>query len=104
MWAIYIMDSWVGSGRDEVPLLEEADLQIQLPCSDLSFELEHPRIVEVLEPATYLSFTAAEDRTRGNVDTVDIHGHFIRLVSLRRKVVAYVDLCPPLKPAKLTNL
>lgn len=92
MWAIYIMDSWVGGGVDEVTLLNEADLQIQLPCSDLSFELQHPCIVEVLEPDSYLSFTTAEDRTRGNVDAVDIHGHFIRLVGLRRKVMVYVNI------------
>lgn len=102
MWAIYIMESWVGDGGDRVSLLNEADLQIQLPCSDLSFELQHPCIVEVLEPGSYLSFTTAADRTRGNVDSVDIHGHFIRLVSLRRKVMGYVDFLSSPAPS-LTN-
>lgn len=87
MWSIYIMDSWVGSGVDELTLLDEIDLKIQLPCSDVRFERQEPCITETLSPGTHLCFVSAEDHRRGEVERVGIHGHFIRLVSLRRKVL-----------------
>lgn len=87
MWSIYIMDSWVGSGVDELTLINEADVRIQLPCSDQSFESQQSCIVEALQPGTYLPFISAEDRLQGSVQELDLQGHFIRLVSLRRKVL-----------------
>ncbi|CAN8100995.1 unnamed protein product [Discula destructiva] len=84
------MDSWVGGGIDELTLLDEAAIEIQLPCSDLSFELGRPCIVEALSPGVYLSSISAEDRATGNVESPDIQGHFVRLVSLRRKVLRFV--------------
>ncbi|KAK6085840.1 hypothetical protein SCUP234_02747 [Seiridium cupressi] len=63
---------WVGSGVDELTL-------IQIPC-----------IVETLEKGAYLPFISTEDRTKGPVDTLDLQAQFIRLLSLRRKVLRYV--------------
>lgn len=88
MWSIYIMDSWVGSGVDELTLINEADLKIQLPCSDQSFDLQKPRIVETLHPGTFLPFISPSDHIQDKVESIDLHGNFIRLVSIRRKVLA----------------
>ncbi|KAF3764234.1 hypothetical protein M406DRAFT_260426, partial [Cryphonectria parasitica EP155] len=96
MWSIYTMDAWVGSGVDELTLLREADVQIQLPCSDHSFDAQRPRIVEALRPGTFLPFVSAEDRRQQGsnsgaaVERLDLQAYFIRLVSIRRKVLRFV--------------
>lgn len=87
MWSIYIMDSWVGSGVDELTLVDEADVKIQLPCSDRTFEREEYSIVETLNPGDNLLYMPPGERMKGPVESLDLHGHFIRLVSLRRKVL-----------------
>lgn len=89
MWSIYIMDSWVGSGVDELTLLEEADIHIQLPCNDKSFNAQQPRIVEALQPGTYSSFVGFGEGSRELMEPLDLRGEFIRLVSLRRRVLRY---------------
>ncbi|KAM0810856.1 hypothetical protein AB5N19_11209 [Seiridium cardinale] len=90
MWSVYTMDSWVGSGVDELTLIRESDIKIQLPCNERNFNLEIPCIVETLEKGAYLPFLSTEDRTKGPVDTLDLQAQFIRLLSLRRKVLRYV--------------
>lgn len=87
MWSIYIMDSWVWNGVDELTLLDESDIKIQLPCSDIKFELQQFCIVETLHPGAHLSFLSSGDSMKGKVEKPDLRGHFIRLVSLRRKVL-----------------
>ena len=90
MWSVYIMDAWVGSGVDELTLIGEGDMKIQLPCNERSFDFQTPSIVEALEPNTYLPFISAEARMKGPIESLDLHAHFVRLVSLRRKVLRSV--------------
>lgn len=89
MWSIYIMDSWVGSGVDELTFVDEADLNIQLPCSDRAFESQEYSTVEMTHPGTQLSYMSPHDHMKVLVESLDLHGYFIRLVSLRRKVLRY---------------
>lgn len=100
MWSVYIMDSWVGSGMDELTLIDEADIKIQLPCSDRRFDYQEPCITEVLKPESYLPFVSPEDVAKGLAETLDLDGHLIRLVSLRKKVLRQVVMrnSPPLLP------
>lgn len=87
MWSIFVMDSWVGSGVDELTLIDEADVRIQVPCSDASFEAGKACLVETLQRGNYLSFLSPSTIAQGPVENPDIHGHFLRLISLRRKVL-----------------
>lgn len=90
MWSIYIMDTWVGSGVDELTLVDERDIKIQLPCTEHNFTLQIPCIVETIRPGEYLPFISAQDREKEPIDSLDIPAQFIRLLSLRRKVLRYV--------------
>ncbi|PSR97213.1 fungal-specific transcription factor domain-domain-containing protein [Coniella lustricola] len=90
MWSIYIMDTWVGSGVGELTLLDEADIRIQLPCSDRNFIAQQSQIVETLRPDIYSPFAYLEEGSPVLLESADLQGEFIRLVSLRRKVLSYV--------------
>ncbi|KAK9776659.1 hypothetical protein SCAR479_06704 [Seiridium cardinale] len=46
--------------------------------------------VYTMDSGAYLPFLSTEDRTKGPVDTLDLQAQFIRLLSLRRKVLRYV--------------
>ena len=87
MWATYIMDAWVGSGVDQLTLLDEHDIKIQLPCSDQHFSRQRPVITETLEPGHILKFLAREISESNPVDNMGIAAYFIRLTAYRKRVL-----------------
>jgi hypothetical protein len=74
---------------DELTLIQERDIKIQLPCNERNFTFQIPCIVETLQKG-YLPFVSPEDVARSQVDKPDLQAQFIRLLSLRRKVLRYV--------------
>lgn len=74
---------------DELTLIQERDIKIQLPCNERNFTLQIPCVVETL-PGGFLPFISPEDQSGGHVDRLDLQAQFIRLLSLRRKVLRYV--------------
>ncbi|KAI1336578.1 hypothetical protein F5Y15DRAFT_393359 [Xylariaceae sp. FL0016] len=90
MWSVYTMDSWVGSGVDELTLINEKDIRIQLPCNEQNFTVQMPCIVETLQPGTYLPFVSSEARAIGPIDRLDLQAQFVRLLSVRTKVLRFV--------------
>lgn len=80
MWSVYVLDSWVGSGVDELTLLDEVNIQTRLPSNEQDFVLEVPTAGQPLEP----SINTHEPRA-----TLDLIAQFVRLVKIRRKVLRY---------------
>jgi len=85
MWSVYIMDAWVGSGVDELTLLDEANIQIQLPSNEQDFVLEMPTVGQYLEP------TIGTSHPQATTD-LDLTAQFVRLISIRKKVLRCVKL------------
>jgi hypothetical protein len=82
----------VAGGIDGLTLIRESNIRVQLPCNERNFHLEMPCIVETIEKGEYLTSVSSEDRANGLVDKPDLQAQFIRLLSLRRKVLRYVVL------------
>jgi hypothetical protein len=80
MWSIYAMDAWVGSGVDELTLIRESNIKIPLPCSEAAFVLESAPSGIYLQPTIPVAGPAEEAG-------LDVSGHFLRLVSIRRRVL-----------------
>jgi hypothetical protein len=87
MWSCYIMDSWVGSGVDQLTLINAKDLQIQLPCDDQSFLLQIPRITEMMEPGRVLNLIPAALRPHCPAENLGMMAYFVRIVELRKRVL-----------------
>lgn len=87
MWSIYIIDSWVGSGIDRLTLLNDSDMEIQLPCPERSFIFQTPEITDSLQPGDALSELTKEQRSLGPKESMSMTAFFIRVVSLRKKVL-----------------
>jgi len=87
MWSCYVMDSWVGSGVNQLTLLEDKDLKIQLPCNSYNFSLGTPCITEILEEGKILGFIPREQIYLQPAQNMGIEAYFIRLVSIRKRVL-----------------
>lgn len=87
MWSCYLLDSWVGSGVNQLTLLEDRDLKIQLPCHSHNFSLGIPCVTETLDEAKVLSFISNEQIPNDPCQNMGIEAYFIRLVSVRKKVL-----------------
>lgn len=81
------MDSWVGSGVDQLTLLEDNDIKIQLPCHSRNFLLQIPCITEILEEGKVLRFLPRELIPFNAKENMGMTAYFIRLVKLRKKVL-----------------
>ncbi|KAJ5823869.1 hypothetical protein N7447_006209 [Penicillium robsamsonii] len=98
MWSCYVMDSWVGSGVNQLTLLEDKDLKIQLPCHSHNFSLGTPCITEVLDEGKVLGFIPREHSHFQPAQNMGIEAYFIRLVSIRKRVLRYVKQLDTSKP------
>lgn len=90
MWACYIMDSWVGSGVDQLTILDEKDIKIQLPCHSRNFLLQIPCITETMERGKILDFLFEDLIPEHPAENMGMMAYFIRLVELRKKVLRLV--------------
>lgn len=76
MWACYILDTWTGSGVDQLTLLHENDIKIQLPCNERNFLLQLPSVTERL---------GARHKPQRDED-VGLATCYVRLISLWKRV------------------
>lgn len=101
MWSCYLLDSWVGSGVNQLTLLEDRDLKIQLPCHSHNFSLGIPCITETLDYGKTLNFLSSDQIPPDPSQNMGIEAYFIRLVSIRKKVLRLVS--PFVGLSSLTN-
>lgn len=92
MWSCYLLDSWVGSGVNQLTLLEDRDLKIQLPCHSQNFSLGILCLTETLQEGETLSFVPRDQVPTDPSQNMGIEAYFIRLVSIRKKVLRSVSL------------
>ena len=81
------MDSWVGSGVDQLTLLEDCDIKIQLPCHSRNFLLQIPCVTEILDEGKVLRFLPRELVPPSPKENMGMAAYFIRLVRIRKKVL-----------------
>ncbi|KAK4155415.1 hypothetical protein C8A00DRAFT_41966 [Chaetomidium leptoderma] len=74
MFSCLILDRLLGCGKDRVSTIRSEDLQIQLPCSEISFDLSEEVYTGFLKPVPGV------ENTRRISDSV--LGRFVRLVDL----------------------
>ncbi|KAJ5092998.1 hypothetical protein N7456_008859 [Penicillium angulare] len=90
MWSCYIMDALVGSGVDQLTLVDEKDMKIQLPCNERNFIQQIPCLTETLEPGNWLKFIPGELNSDALMPNMGMMAHFIRHISIRKRVLRYI--------------
>lgn len=92
MWACYILDAWSGSGIDQLTLLRENDIKIQLPCNERNFGLRIASVTETLGVGHVLQFLPPSVVPRRPAGNMGIMAYYIRIVTLWKKIVRYVNI------------
>lgn len=88
MWSVYVMDSWVGSGVDELTMIHEKNIRIRLPSDETDFTLETTK-------ATTAPMFPLDEQSISQSGELDVAAHFVLLLGLRKKVLRYMLLhCP----------
>ncbi|KAJ5974699.1 hypothetical protein N7481_011909 [Penicillium waksmanii] len=90
MWSCYVMDSLVGSGVDQLTLVDEKDMKIQLPCNERNFVQQIPCLTETLEAGNWLKFIGEDVDTRTLLPNMGMMAYFVRHISVRKKVLRYI--------------
>ncbi|KAJ5327643.1 uncharacterized protein N7506_010745 [Penicillium brevicompactum] len=88
MWSCYIMDALVGSGVDQLTLMEERDIKIQLPCNERNFIQQVPCLTETLAPGSWLKILPGHVETDTLLPNMGIMAYFIRHISIRKRVLS----------------
>lgn len=89
MWSCYALDALVGSGVDQLTLMDEKHIKVQLPCHDHNFLQKLPSITELLEPGQVLRFAPVTPPPEA-AQNMGIMSYFIRHVAIRKRVLWYI--------------
>ncbi|KAE8443607.1 hypothetical protein EG329_001540 [Mollisiaceae sp. DMI_Dod_QoI] len=90
MWSCYVLDSWVGSGVDQLTLIEDKDIRIQLPCNERNFLQQIPSITESITEGQFLRFIPNNLKPTDAKPNMGIMAQFIRVSSIRKRTLSYL--------------
>ncbi|CAG8923331.1 unnamed protein product [Penicillium salamii] len=90
MWSCYVMDALVGSGVDQLTLMDERDIKIQLPCNERNFTQQLPCLTETLTPGSWLKILPGHFEPDALLPNMGIMAYFIRHISIRKRVLRYI--------------
>lgn len=91
MWACYVLDTWTGSGVDQLTLLHESDIKIQLPCSERNFLFQSPCTTEHLYPSLGHPPILSADMSSLPRDRGGMMSQYIRLIAIWKRVARQAD-------------
>ncbi len=90
LWAVFIIDSGISSGVDQLELIHEKDIKIQLPCDEEKFLFRRPCITETISPGCILDFIPEELRPLNAAENMGYRAYIIRIFVLRNRVLQYL--------------
>ncbi|KAL2833694.1 hypothetical protein BDW59DRAFT_168788 [Aspergillus cavernicola] len=89
MWSCFVTDALLGSGVDQLMLIEERDIKIQLPCNERRFLQESPCITRTLD-GTPLGFLPPEVIPADPDENMGVMAYFIQHIQIRKQVLRYI--------------
>ncbi|KAJ0415041.1 fungal-specific transcription factor domain-containing protein [Aspergillus carlsbadensis] len=89
MWSCFVTDALLGSGVDQLTLIEERDIKIQLPCNERGFIQEVPCITRTLD-GRLPSFIRSDSIPPNPEENMGIMACFIQHIQIRKQVLRYI--------------
>ncbi|KAL4939330.1 hypothetical protein BDV06DRAFT_231114 [Aspergillus oleicola] len=89
MWSCFVTDALLGSGVDQLMLIEERDIKIQLPCNERRFLQTAPCITRTLD-GSVLGFIRPESIPVNPDENMGIMAYFIQHIRIRKQVLRYI--------------
>lgn len=92
MWACFAMDRFNSSGTERPSILNEDEVQIQLPVNDRNLELDIPAITEQLGGGIRGASSEDESKLAAKaVENMGLGAYMIRIVALYGRAVKYIN-------------
>ncbi|KAL6232437.1 hypothetical protein BDW75DRAFT_242965 [Aspergillus navahoensis] len=89
MWSCFVTDALLGSGVDQLMLIDEKDIKIQLPCSERRFVQEAPCVTRTLD-GDVLGFLQPDTIPVSPDENMGIMSYFINHIQIRKQVLRYI--------------
>ena len=89
-WACYLQDAFIECGISQLRFIAAEDAQIQLPCLEDYFLRGKPCLTELLPQGTTLTLSPRRDSLERGAESLDMRAFYIRLMSIRSKILYYV--------------
>ncbi|PTU22327.1 hypothetical protein P175DRAFT_0452587, partial [Aspergillus ochraceoroseus IBT 24754] len=89
MWSCFVTDALLGSGVDQLMLVDESDVKIQLPCNERKF-LEGTSCITRTLNGTVLGFLPSEAIPPNPDENMGLMAYFIQHIRVRKQVLRYI--------------
>lgn len=92
MWACFVMDRFTSSGTERPCLINEAEIEIQLPVHDRNLQLDAPAITEQLDGGVKdPSDIPGEEKLAKAAGSMGIGAYAVRAVAIFGRAVKYLN-------------
>lgn len=92
MWACFVMDRFNSSGTERPCIINEGELEIQLPVHDRNLQLDAAAITEQLDGGVKdTSELSEEEKMAKAAESMGIGAYMVRVVAIYGRVVKYLS-------------
>ncbi|KAL4738081.1 fungal-specific transcription factor domain-containing protein [Aspergillus similis] len=89
MWSCFVTDALLGSGVDQLMLIDEKDIKIQLPCNERRFVQEIACVTRTLDGGV-LGFLQPDTIPVNPDENMGIMAYFVQHIHIRKQVLRYI--------------
>ncbi|KAL3433362.1 fungal-specific transcription factor domain-containing protein [Aspergillus tetrazonus] len=89
MWSCFVTDALLGSGVDQLMLIDERDIKIQLPCNERRFVQETACVTRTLDGGV-LGFLQPDTLPVNPDENMGIMAYFVQHIHVRKQVLRYI--------------
>ncbi|CBF87498.1 uncharacterized protein ANIA_11216 [Aspergillus nidulans FGSC A4] len=89
MWSCFVTDALLGSGVDQLMLIDERDIKIQLPCNERRFVQETACVTRTLDGGV-LGFLQPDTIPINPDENMGIMAYFVQHIQVRKQVLRYI--------------
>ena len=92
MWACFLMDRFNSSGTERPTIVNEENIQVQLPIKESHFQMEIPGPTEYLNGAVPNSVSPEAGQVSNPKENMGVASYMIRLIAIWGRIVKYINL------------
>ena len=92
MWACFLMDRFNSSGTERPTIVNEENIQVQLPIKESHFQMEIPGPTENLEGTVPNPVSPGSGQVSDPKENMGVAAYMIRIIATWGRIVKYINL------------